>query len=153
MTGYFAELSTRDALAPLFERVRTQIRVEDKGTIVDATGEGAKRPIAISGAGSVPEGGSLAVEVKAGQYNYFLSEFRGGHLLKQVDGHTKADASLVLATRDVKDAFRDLPRSDRDAVRKELKDAGSQLFCVLPHKADLDRAVFRLLEVPSRTMS
>ncbi len=146
LAGRFGEDLARDALGPYFYNVKTQVAAEGGGTVIDVVGEGARRPIAISGGGFVPEGGSLALEIKTGSPDYLRGELRSGHLIDQVEGHRQADASLVITTGDVKDMLRELPQSSRDAIRQQLKDVGSQLFCSLPHKEAIDSVLRNLIE-------
>jgi hypothetical protein len=153
LAGEFAEALGVAKFRPFFERVSLQKRVQDGGTIVDAVFEGAKQPLFIKGHGLVEKGGSLPVEFKAGLESYFKNEINSGHLLKQVGGHTEIGKGLVVASRDVTNAYlnsgglRDA--SDKFArtggARELLKETGSAPFRLLPYKAEMDAAVGRLV--------
>lgn len=114
--------------------------------MIDMLCEGARAPINLQKGNFVPQGGSLAVEIKAAKSSYFRSELEGGHLLHQVAGHRVADAGMVITTKDIKDAYRESPAILRDGARSTLREAGSPLFCFLPAKDQLDQAMKDLLQ-------
>lgn len=145
LAGEFAEAKVRTMFAPFFEKITSQQRVQDGATIIDMVLQGARHPLAIKGHRFVETGGSMPVEVKAGSEGYFQSELDSGHLLKQVAGHGEFGRGLVITTRDVGDAI-----MKTGNAREMLKEAGSAPFRLLPHKAELDEVLRRLVEEVSR---
>lgn len=137
MSGRLAEEIVRTALSPFGNKVETQKRyVFDDGsyTKTDLVLSGLVAPLILghgSGMGA-REGGSLAVEVKAGQGSYLVQQ--KGHLVFQAGGHVVSDVSCVLCTRDVKE----LPSDVQDDLRNAVKEAGSPIIGMLPYKSWLD---------------
>lgn len=137
MSGRLAEEIVRTALSPFGSKVETQKRyVFDDGTYTktDLVLSELVAPIILGrGAGmGAREGGSLAVEVKAGQGSYLIQQ--KGHLIFQAGGHTACDVSCVICTRDVKEIAPNVQKDLREAVRV----AGSHMIGMLPYKSWLD---------------
>ena len=137
MVGNFAEELVKDALKPYGGVYRTQERVylpDGTYTKPDFILEDLKVPL-IVGKGDgmgVRENRSIAVEVKAGQSDYILSQRE--HLEKQAQGHVQCDASWTICTRDV----RDIQATKQQDLRSAIRNAGSPIVGVLPYKKDLD---------------
>jgi hypothetical protein len=139
LAGEVAEGLGVATFRPFFESYSVQKRVQDGATIIDAVFERAKQSIAIKGHRFVEKGGSLPVEFKAGTASYFKNEIDSGHLLKQVGGHIEFGKGVVVTTKDVVEPL-------MANARQTLKDAGATVFRLLPHKAEIDNAVARLVQ-------
>ena len=86
-----------------------------------------------------PKGGSLALEVKAGQYAYLQQQ--ADHLVFQAGGHRTADASATICTADI----HDLPKDEERSLRDRVRTAGSPMIGMLPRKHDIDHAIFEAI--------
>ena len=86
-----------------------------------------------------PKGGSLALEVKAGQASYLRSQ--GDHLVFQAGGHRSANASATVCTADI----HDLPEAHERELRDRLRTAGSPMLGMLPRKRAIDRALYEAI--------
>ena len=86
-----------------------------------------------------PKGGSLALEVKAGQASYLRSQ--RDHLVFQAGGHRSANAAATVCTADI----HDLPEADERELRGCLRTAGSPILGMLPRKRDIDRALYEAI--------
>lgn len=137
MVGNFAEEIVKNALKPYGGVYRTQERVDlpdGSYTKPDFILHDLKVPI-IFGKGKgmgVRENGSIGIEVKAGQSNYIWSQRE--HLETQAQGHVQCDASWTICTRDVSD----LESGKQQELRTAIREAGSPIIGVLPHKDELD---------------
>lgn len=142
-SGKLAERMVIDTLKPFFEGLELQQvkSVGDSFTKVDFLGTQAKQNIVLGrGEGmSVPEGGTLAIEVKTGKPEYIRQQL--DHLEFQVKGHADADASLVVTSKDVYN----IPGQGEQFLRGEIKVAGSRVMAFLPEKARLDEACDKLV--------
>ena len=136
MAGRLAEEMVIQAFSP-YGNVSTQGRIyvaKDKYTKIDLMVTNLKLPVILGrGPGMMaPKGGSLAIEVKAGQSAYIQSQQE--HMLFQVQGHITADASCIICTRDIK-GIEDESQND---LRQEIAEAGSRILGMLPTKDELD---------------
>lgn len=137
MAGRLAEEIVRVALAPFGESVETQARTEfDDGTYTktDLIVHKLVAPI-ILGRGEgmgAREGGSLAVEVKAGSGSYILGQ--KSHLIFQAKGHTLCQASCTICTRDIGN----IDSASEEALRQVMHESGSPMLGMLPYKSELD---------------
>lgn len=123
---------------PMGTSIETQYREDfPDGTYtkVDMLLRGLKQPL-ILGKGEgmgAREGGSLGIEVKAGQKEYLYGQI--SHLEKQAQGHRNCDISCTVCSRDIKDLS-----PDREAeLRERVREAGSPMMGMLPYKEELDR--------------
>ena len=100
---------------------------------------GARQPIILGRGAAVQKGGSLGIEVKAGQPAYLSREL--SHLTEtQIPGHLEvADTSLVVMSRDVYGVTKE------GALRAAVGDAGSKILAVLPEKTTIDQVVMALV--------
>ena len=140
VSGEFAELMARHALAPLGGGIETQGRtfvgdngrytktdllVKDLGvTVILGRGEGMGAPV----------GGSMAFEVKCGKADYIYSQ--KNHMVFQAEGHKQAVAHCTLCSRDI----HDLPPEKEKELRDTLREAGSPLMGMLPRKNEIDQS-------------
>ena len=144
MSGGLAEEIVKHALKPYGGVYRTQERVylpDGTFTKPDFILHDLKVPL-IVGKGSgmgVREAKTIAVEVKAGQSNYLLSQRE--HLETQAQGHAHCDASWTICTRDIRDI--DTPR--QKDFREAIRSAGSPIIGYLPRKDDLDAACMKFV--------
>lgn len=142
MAGLLGEKIIKNGLSPFAERVDTQARqdLKDGGyTKIDIVLENLKQPM-VFGRGEgmgAREGRSVAIEAKAGKENYLRQQEE--HILRQVEGHKKYDVSLVLSSRDLKGM------SGEEGYRDDIRDAGSRVIGILPHKNKIDDAVWNFL--------
>lgn len=137
MAGRLAEEIVRTALSPFGESVETQARTEfEDGTYTktDLIVRGLVAPIILGrGAGmGAREGGSLAVEVKAGSGSYILGQ--KSHLIFQAKGHAECEVSCTICTHDIGN----ISSGAEDALRMVMHEAGSPLLGMLPFKSELD---------------
>ena len=86
-----------------------------------------------------PKGGSIALEVKAGQASYLRSQC--DHLVFQAGGHRSANAASTVCTADL----HDLPEAREREMRDRLRMAGSPILGMLPRKRDIDRALYEAI--------
>ena len=139
MAGKFAEEIVKDALKPYGGVYQTQGRVDlpdGSYTKPDFILQDLKVPM-IFGKGEgmgVREKGSIGIEVKTGQENYFWRQRE--HLEQQAKGHVHCDASWTICSRDVQELEADKQRT----LRSDIRNAGSPIIGVLPKKEDLDKA-------------
>lgn len=139
MVGSFAEEIVKNALKPYGGVYQTQERVnlpDGSYTKPDFILHDLKVPL-ILGRGKgmgVRENGSIGIEVKAGQPNYIWSQ--RAHLETQAQGHVQCDASWTICTRDVSE----IEAGKQQELRTTIREAGSPIVGVLPHKDDLDAA-------------
>ena len=142
-TGDFAEKLVAHAFRPL-GNISTQNRTafaDGHFTKTDLFVSDLKTP-AIFGKGQglgAPIGGSVAIEVKTGRKDYIYSQLP--HMVFQAGGHQKANASMTVCSRDIKELS---PEKELE-IRNKLKDAGSPIIGTLPSKNELDSAVLRLV--------
>ncbi len=140
-----------DSMKPLFENLDLQERksIGESFTKLDFLGTKAKQNIVLGrGEGMfVPEEGSLAIEVKTGKPQYFRQQL--DHLAFQVRGHSDADGSLVVTSKDVYN----IPGQGEQFLRGEIKVAGSRVMAFLPEKARIDEACDKLVRDTARSMS
>lgn len=142
MAGQLSEDVIKDALSPFANKVHTQVQqvLGDGGyTKIDLVLEDMKQPVVFGkGHGMLaPKGGTVAIEVKAGQDEYLLAQ--KSHLDKQVQGHQSYDVSLILCTRDIKDL------SSEQEYRDDIKESGSRIIGMLPRKDEINDTVWRFL--------
>ena len=142
MAGQLSEDIIKDALAPLATNTSTQVQqvLADGGyTKIDLVFDGMKQPTVFGkGQGMMaPKGGSVAIEVKAGQDEYLLAQ--KPHLDRQVQGHKDYDVSLILCTRDIKD----MPAEQE--YRGDIRESGSRIIGMLPRKDEINDVVWRFL--------
>lgn len=83
-----------------------------------------------------PQGGTLAIEVKAGHSPYLRAQKE--HLVFQAGGHHQAHASATICTADI----HDLTEDDERDLRKAVRHAGSPIIGMLPRKDVIDQALF-----------
>ena len=139
MAGQLAEEIVRIALSPYGTVAQTQVRhdLSDGGyTKTDFVLKDIRVPL-ILGRGEgmgVQKGGSIAVEVKAGQEAYLRSQRE--HIERQAEGHEGYSASWTICTRDIK-AMEERRQAE---YRNALRGAGSPVLGMLPTKAELDAA-------------
>ncbi len=145
LSGAFAEQMARYALAPLGGKIETQGRtfVGDGGryTKTDLLVTDLRVPV-ILGRGEVmgaPVGGSIAFEVKCGKASYLYAQT--AHMVFQAEGHKQADAHCTLCSRDIHDLS---PEQEKE-LRKRLRDAGSPMVGMLPHKNDIDQSCLEFI--------
>ena len=137
MVGKFAEEIVINALKPYGGVQSSQDRVylqDGSYTKPDLIMYDTKVPL-ILGKGEgmgVREHRNIAIEVKAGQSSYILSQRE--HLTKQAQGHAQCDASWTICTRDVQNIEAGKQRDLRSAVGE----AGSPIVGCLPRKDELD---------------
>ena len=137
MVGRLAEEIVMRGFAPFGEVAVTQERTyfeDGRYTKTDLIVRDLKVPV-ILGRGdgmSAPEHGSIAIEVKAGQYAYILSQKE--HLQFQAKGHENSDTACVICTRDV----RNIPSEPQEDLRTTMNEAGSRILGMLPTKDELD---------------
>jgi len=142
LSGYCGEKLVEQALKPLGATVTTQARTvfeDGRFTKTDLVIENLKAPV-ILGQGKgmgAPAGGSIAIEVKCGQASYLYAQ--KDHMVFQAGGHRKADASMTVCSRDIKD----LTPEQEEELREALRKAGSPLIGMLPKKEDLDQACWQ----------
>ena len=143
MAGSLSEDVIKDALSPFATKVDTQVQqvLGDGGyTKIDLVLEDMKQPV-VFGKGErmfAPKGGSVAIEVKAGQDEYLRAQ--KSHLDRQVQGHQNYDVSLILCTRDIKEL------SSEQEYRDDIKELGSRIIGMLPRKDEINDMVWRFLE-------
>ena len=139
MAGQLAEEIVQIALSPYGAVAQTQVRhdLSDGGyTKTDFILKNIRVPL-ILGRGEgmgVQKGGSIAVEVKAGQEAYLRSQRE--HIERQVEGHEGYGASWTICTRDIKE----MEERRQTEYRNALRGAGSPVLGMLPTKAELDAA-------------
>lgn len=145
LSGEFAEQMARHALAPLGGQIETQGRtvVGDNGryTKTDLLVTDLRVPV-ILGRGEgmgAPVGGSMAFEVKCGKADYLYSQ--KDHMVFQAEGHKQADAQCTLCSRDI----HDLPPDKEKELRDTLREAGSPLVGMLPHKSEIDQSCLEFI--------
>ena len=142
-SGELAERVVAAVFRPIGD-VSTQTRtVFDDGryTKTDLVVRNLRVPV-ILGRGDrafAPKGGSLALEVKAGQASYLRSQ--GDHLVFQAGGHRSADAAATVCTADI----HDLPEARERELRDRLRSAGSPMLGMLPRKRAIDRALYEAI--------
>ena len=138
-SGELSERIVSAAFRPLGD-VSTQGRTvfeDGRYTKTDLTVRNLRAPVLL-GRGDrafAPKGGSLALEVKAGQAPYLRQQ--ADHLVFQAGGHRAANASATICTADI----HDLPADDERELRDRVRVAGSPLIGMLPRKRDIDRAI------------
>lgn len=142
MAGQLSEDIIKDALAPFAGKIQTQVQqvLGDGGyTKIDLVLEDMKQPVVFGkGQGMLaPKGGSVAIEVKAGQDEYLRAQ--KSHLDRQVQGHQSYDVSLILCTRDIKDL------SSEQEYRGDIKESGSHIIGMLPRKSEINDTVWLFL--------
>ena len=141
-SGELAERMVATAFRPLGD-VSTQDRTyfdDGRFTKTDLIVRNLRSPV-LFGKGEhvfAPKGGSIALEVKAGQASYLRSQKE--HLVFQAGGHRATNASATLCTADV----HDLGEEER-ALRDSLRTAGSPLIGMVPRKRDIDRALYEAI--------
>ena len=139
MAGQLAEEIVQIALSPYGTVAQTQVRhdLSDGGyTKTDFILKDIRVPL-ILGRGEgmgVQKGGSIAVEVKAGQEAYLRSQRE--HIERQAEGHEGYSASWTICTRDIKE----MEERRQAEYRNALRGAGSPVLGMLPTKAELDAA-------------
>lgn len=142
-SGELAERVVAAVFRPIGD-VSTQTRtVFDDGryTKTDLVVRNLRVPV-ILGRGDrafAPKGGSLALEVKAGQASYLRSQ--GDHLVFQAGGHRSANAAATICTADI----HDLPEAHERELRDRLRTAGSPMLGMLPRKRAIDRALYEAI--------
>lgn len=136
-----SESITKEGFTPYFEAHGAQQRVEmaNGSSVMDVHLTGARQPIILGRGAAVQKGGSLGIEVKAGQPAYLSREL--SHLTEtQIPGHLEvADTSLVVMSRDVYGVTKE------GALRAAVGDAGSKILAVLPEKTTIDQVVMALV--------
>ena len=122
----YGEVSTQD---------RRYVSI-DKYTKIDLLVSNLKIPVVLGrGKGMmVPKGGTLAIEVKAGSSAYIKGQEE--HLLFQVTGHSDANASCVICTRNIKD----IADESQKELREGIAEAGSRMLGMLPPKEELNHS-------------
>lgn len=144
LSGYCGEKIVEQALSPIGNKADTQARTtfeDGRFTKTDLIIEELKVPV-ILGRGdgmSSPVGGSIAIEVKCGRASYLYSE--KDHMTFQSGGHQKANASMTLCSRDIKE----LSKEQEEELREALRNAGSPLIGMLPAKDEIDKACWKLV--------
>ncbi len=139
-SGEFAERLVELAFRPIGD-VSTQDRTyfeDGRYTKTDLYVRNLKVPVLL-GRGDralAPQGGALAIEVKAGHAPYLRAQ--RDHLVFQAGGHQKASASATICTADIHDLTEEEERELREAVRE----AGSPVIGMLPRKDEIDQALF-----------
>ena len=139
-SGEFAERLVEMAFRPIGD-VSSQDRtyfVDGRYTKTDLYVRNLKAPV-LFGRGDrafAPQGGALAIEVKAGHAPYLRAQ--KDHLVFQAGGHQKAHASATICTADIHDLSEEDERDLREAVRQ----AGSPIIGMLPRKDEIDQALF-----------
>ena len=139
-SGEFAERLVELAFRPIGD-VSTQDRTyfeDGRYTKTDLYVRNLKAPV-LFGRGDralAPQGGALAIEVKAGHAPYLRAQ--RDHLVFQAGGHQKASASATICTADIHDLTEEEERELREAVRE----AGSPVIGMLPRKDEIDQALF-----------
>ena len=142
-SGELAERIVKAAFRPLGD-VSTQGRTvfeDGRYTKTDLVVRNLRAPVLL-GKGDhafAPKGGTLALEVKAGQAGYLRQQ--ADHLVFQAGGHRAANASATICTADI----HDLPDDDERALRDRVRAAGSPMIGMLPRKSDIDRALFEAI--------
>ena len=142
-SGEFAERIVAAAFRPLGD-VSTQGRTvfeDGRYTKTDLTVRNLRAPVLL-GRGDhafAPKGGTLALEVKAGQAGYLRQQAE--HLAFQAGGHRDANASATICTADI----HDLPEDGECALRERVRAAGSPMIGMLPRKSDIDHALFEAI--------
>lgn len=137
MVGNFAEEIVKHALKPYGGVQSSQDRVylqDGSFTKLDLIMYDTKVPL-ILGKGEgmgVRENRNIAIEVKAGQSSYILSQRE--HLTKQAQGHVQCDAGWTICTRDVQN----IESVKQRELRSVVGEAGSPIVGYLPHKDELD---------------
>ncbi len=144
LSGYFGEKIVEQALSPLGHKADTQARTtfeNGRFTKTDLIIENLKVPVILGrGEGmSAPAGGSIAIEVKCGQASYLYSQ--KDHMVFQSGGHQKANASMTVCSRDIKDLT---PEQEKE-LREALRNAGSPLISMLPTKDEIDKACWSIV--------
>jgi hypothetical protein len=137
IVGRLCEELVIRSFAPMGERVSTQgIYYLEDGTYTkaDMILYGLKEPL-ILGKGEgmgAQKGGNLGIEVKSGKKEYIFAQ--SSHMEKQAKGHSMCDISCTVCSRDIKD----LSPEKEKILRDRLKEAGSPMLGMLPHKSELD---------------
>lgn len=137
IVGRLCEELVIRSFAPMGERVSTQgIYYLEDGTYTkaDMILYGLKEPL-ILGKGEgmgAQKGGNLGIEVKSGKKEYIFAQ--SAHMEKQAKGHSMCDISCTVCSRDIKD----LSPEKEELLRNRLKEAGSPMMGMLPHKSELD---------------
>lgn len=145
LTGRYAELLARHALAPLGSRIdeqRTEKVSNGRATRLDLVVEDVVQTVLLGRGDRVlaQQGSNIAFEIKTGTKSYLLSELE--HMCHQAAGHQlAASASAVLCTKDI----RDLSSEDERLLRDQLRKAGSPMLAMLPRKEELDAICVSLL--------
>ncbi|MBF0314278.1 MAG: hypothetical protein HQK52_12745 [Oligoflexia bacterium] len=144
LSGHCAEKIVEHALAPLGCKVSKQSRTtfeDGRSTKTDLVIEDLKVPVILGrGEGmSAASGGSIAIEVKCGSGSYLYSE--KDHMVFQSKGHQKADTSMTICSRDIKD----LTPEKEEELRDALREAGSPLIGMLPRKDEIDQACWKVI--------
>ena len=146
LSGYCSEKIVEQALSPLGNKIDTQVRTTFKDgrfTKTDLIVNNLKVPIILGrGEGmSAPIGGSIAIEVKCGQASYLYSQ--KDHMVFQSRGHQKANASITICSRDIKD----LNSEKEKEVRTHLRNANSPIISMLPQKNEIDEAIWNFINL------
>lgn len=137
IVGRLCEELVIRSFGPMGERIETQgiYYLEDGSyTKADMILYGFKEPLILGrgeGMGSA-KGGNLGIEVKSGNKEYIYSQL--SHMEKQAKGHSQCDISCTVCSRDIKD----LSPEKEEILRNRLKEAGSPMMGMLPHKSELD---------------
>ena len=139
LAGEVAEQLVIRAMSPLAKEVVTQQRTDlpnGRFTKTDFILRDIKVPVVVGrGEGRAAGiGESVAGEVKCGRAAYIYRE--KDHMVTQSFGHKRAEASLTICSRDVKD----LLIHEEEELRAALSQAGSSLVGMLPRKEEFDRA-------------
>jgi hypothetical protein len=145
ISGEYAEKMVRFALGPLGKDVQVHVGYElkdGKKTFTDIVISDLKEPVILGkGQGmAAPKGGSIAIEIKTGHKKYLKSEKE--HMERQAEGHAKADASVVLCSRNIKD----LSPEDQAELRAALKAANSPILAMLPEKDEIDQELWKIIQ-------
>lgn len=150
IAGMVGERFVKDALAPYFERVSTQVTVEI-GDLVrrpDLLLEGARRQIIAVGF-RVPAEGRLAVEVKTWASSTFGNLREVKHAVEQADALMMiGDQGMVIVSKSINDASNAI----ESAFRSGIKTTGAHTFKFLPRKEVVDHAVLEIIEDVAKAM-
>jgi hypothetical protein len=144
LSGYCGEKIVEQALSPLGHKadIQAQTTFDDgRFTKTDLIIENLKVPVILgrSKGMSAPVDGSIAIEVKCGRASYLYSQ--KDHMVFQSGGHQKANASITVCSRDIKD----LTPEQEGELRGALRNAGSPLIGMLPTKDEIDKACWDMV--------
>jgi len=144
LSGHFSEKIVEQALGPLGHNTDTQSRTtfeDGRFTKTDLIIKDMKVPV-ILGRGEgmgAPAGGSIAIEVKCGRASYLYSQKE--HMVFQSGGHQRANASMTICSRDIKE----LTPEQEEELREALRNAGSPLIGMLPTKDEIDKVCWEMV--------